>query len=263
MKIYILTMDDPIKTNDFIKSIVDSKKDDIVGLAVTKGNRLTISKKKSKLLYLFSLLLIMGPINFTKNIIITLVHKFKILLSKINLLTDPTLIGYANKNNIESRYVSNPNDEKFIEYLKKINPDLIINQSQCIIKKEILSIPKKGVINRHNAILPRNRGRLTPFWVLFNGDKETGVSIHFLNEKIDDGDIIVQKTFNIQETDDFNSVVTKNYKIAKLAIIEALEIIENGKVSAQKNDKRKSTYNTIPSVRQAWIFRKRIINKFI
>ena len=68
---------------------------------------------------------------------------------------------------------------------------------------------------------------------------------------------------DFQETDDFNSVVTKNDKIAKLAIIEALEIIENGKVSAQKNDKRKSTYNTIPSVRQAWIFRKRIINKFI
>ena len=49
MKIYIITMDDPIMTNDFIKSIVDSKKGSIVGLAVTKGNRLTISKKKIKI----------------------------------------------------------------------------------------------------------------------------------------------------------------------------------------------------------------------
>ena len=63
----------------------------------------------------------MGPFNFTKNIIITLIHKLRIMLSRINLLTDPTLVGYANKNNIESRYVSNPNDIEFIKYLKKIN----------------------------------------------------------------------------------------------------------------------------------------------
>ena len=143
MRIYILTMDDPIMTNDFIKSIVDSNRGSIVGLAVTKGNRLTISKKRSKLIYLLSLFLIMGPVSFTKNIIITLTHKLRIALSRVNLLTDPTLIGYANKNNIESRYVSNPNDIEFIEYLRKINPDLIINQSQCIIKKKFFQYLKK------------------------------------------------------------------------------------------------------------------------
>jgi methionyl-tRNA formyltransferase len=44
-----------------------------------------------------------------------------------------------------------------------------------------------GVINRHNALLPKNRGRLTPFWVLYKGEKETGVSIHFIDEGIDSG----------------------------------------------------------------------------
>jgi len=58
-----------------------------------------------------------------------------------------------------------------------------------------LNIPKIGVLNRHNALLPKNRGRLTPFWVLYKGETETGVSIHFVTEDLDAGDIIVQKKF--------------------------------------------------------------------
>lgn len=70
--------------------------------------------------------------------------------------------------------------------------DLIINQNQNILKKELLSIPKIGVINRHNALLPKNMGRLTPFWVLYKGEKVSGVSIHFVTEELNAGDIIVQ-----------------------------------------------------------------------
>ena len=51
----------------------------------------------------------------------------------------------------------------FKKKLKAIEPDVIINQSQSIIKKPLLEIPKIGVLNRHNALLPKNRGRLTPF----------------------------------------------------------------------------------------------------
>jgi len=64
MKIFIITMDDPIQTYQFIKDIIDAKKDEILGLAIPKGNRLTISKGKSKYTYLLSLLLIMGPWSF-------------------------------------------------------------------------------------------------------------------------------------------------------------------------------------------------------
>jgi hypothetical protein len=64
MNIYIITMDDPIQTYSFIKNIIDEKKDEIVGLAVPNGDRLTLAKGKSKFAYLISLLLIMGPYYF-------------------------------------------------------------------------------------------------------------------------------------------------------------------------------------------------------
>ena len=59
MRIFIITMDDPVQTKQFIRRIIDARDKDIVGIAVPKGNRLTLSKGKSKYEYLFSLFLIM------------------------------------------------------------------------------------------------------------------------------------------------------------------------------------------------------------
>jgi len=111
--------------------------------------------------------------------------------------------------------------------------------------------------------LPKNRGRLTPFWVLFKSEKQTGVSIHFVDEGIDSGDIIIQKKFTIKNEDNFNSIVKKNYDLASIAIIEALKVLENGKFKRIPNDDKLATYNTTPSLTEALNYRLRIIKKII
>ena len=257
-------MDDPILTKSFIAKIIEERKLDIVGLAISKGDRLTIRKNKSKLAYIVSLLLIMGPFSFMKNSFLTLNHKFRKKLQQgfPNFFNDPSIKGIAEKYNIRTWQIKSPNNKGFLEELKKLNIDVIINQSQNILKKELLSIPKMGVINRHNALLPKNRGRLTPFWVLYKGEKESGVSIHFVNEELDAGDIIVQKRFPITDKDNFNSVVKKNYKLAPYAMLEALDKLEKGKKDFIRNDSNKATYNTIPTLKEAWEYRKkRILQK--
>ena len=113
------------------------------------------------------------------------------------------------------------------------------------------------MLNRHNALLPKNRGRLTPFWVIYKREKETGVSIHFVEESIDSGDIIVQKKFAVTPKDTFNTVVKKNYKIAGKVMLEALDILESGNYKLIPNDDEYATYNTIPSFKQAWNYRSK------
>ena len=250
-------MDDPIQTYQFIKDIIDAKKDKIVGLAIPKGNRLTISKGKSKYTYLLSLLLIMGPWSFFSSSFRTIVFKIKMKLHKLGLGKSPSIAAYAEKNNIPIQYITTPNGKKFREHLETLDLDIIINQSQNIIKKDLLNIPKIGVLNRHNALLPKNRGRLTPFWVVFKGEKETGVSIHFVEEGIDSGDIIVQKRFKVEKRDGFNSVVKKNYEIASKAMIEAIDLLENGQTKFQSNEDSEATYNTTPTFNEAWSYRKK------
>jgi methionyl-tRNA formyltransferase len=255
-------MDDPVQTRKLIKYIIENRKSDIIGLAVPKGDRLTIGKNRSKIAYLFSLFLIMGLHAFFKNSWITITDKIQKKLAKKGLAKDPSIQAYAKSHNIPVWNIKTPNNKQFREELKALDPDLIINQSQSIIKKELLNIPKIGVLNRHNALLPKNRGRLTPFWVLYKQEKETGVSIHFVEEGIDSGDIVVQKKFPITSKDTFKSIVKKNYELAPKAMIEAIDILEKGNYSLIENDDNQATYNTVPTLKEAWSYRFRRIRNF-
>lgn len=261
MRIFIITMDDPIQTRDFIKNIINKFDANIVGVAVSEGSRLTIGKKRSKIVYLISLLFIMGIFYFIRNGSITLMDKLKKKLSHFGVFKDPSILAYAKQKNIPVWKIKTPNSKKFREELKLLQPDIIINQSQNILKKELLDIPAIGTLNRHNALLPKNRGRLTPFWVLYKKEQETGVSIHFVEEGIDSGDIIVQKKYSVLKKDNFNTLVKKNYELASLAMIEAVKLLENGFCNFLPNDKKYATYNSVPELKHAIQYRiRRIFN---
>ena len=263
MRIFIITMEDPLYTVPFIKEIVTKRKKDIIGIAISKGDRLTIGRDKSKSGYILSLFLIMGPLSFIKNVYATITFKFKKKLSKkLSFIKDPGLASFAEEMEIPSYNAVNPNDDSFLDLLRKNDIDVIINQSQSILQKELLDIPKIGVVNRHNALLPKNRGRLTPFWVLYKGEKETGVSIHFVTEGIDDGPIIVQEKYLVQRSDNFNTLVKKNYELAPKAMLRALEKLEQGDYDYIENDNALATYNTVPTVSDALQYRIRQIASF-
>jgi methionyl-tRNA formyltransferase len=255
MKIFIITMDDPVQTKLFIKSIIDARPKDIIGVAVPKGDRLTLSKGKSKYFYLLSLLLIMGIFHFSKNVFVSLWHKLRKSFHRIGLAEDPTILGYAKRRGIPVFAIKTPNSKSFREQLELLKPDVIINQSQSIIKKELLNIPSIGVLNRHNALLPKNRGRLTPFWVLYRQERETGVSIHFVDEGLDSGAIVVQEKFTVSAKDTFNTLVKKNYQIAPRAMLNALSLLENGFNNFIANDNSLATYNSTPTLKEAMEYR--------
>lgn len=251
-------MDDPVQTHDFIKDIIKQRKKDIVGLAESKGDRLTIQKNKSKVEYVISLFLIMGFFSFLRNSFKTVKHKIqKVLHHKIGFIPDPSIAGYARKMGIKTWIVKTPNNKDFLDEIRALDIDIIINQSQNILKVELLSIPKIGTLNRHNALLPKNRGRLTPFWVLYKGESETGVSIHFVTGELDAGDIIVQEKYPVTPKDNFNSLVKKNYSIASKAMLKAIDILETGETKFIPNPKELATYNTTPTLKEAWIYRRK------
>ena len=255
MNIFIITMDDPVETHGFIQHIISSKKEQVVGLAVAEGDRLRIGRNRSNWAYLLSLLLIMGVRYFVVNAWKTASFKARKKAHALGLGPDPSILAYAKQLGIPTWKIRTPNSKSFQESIKALDIDVIINQSQSIIKKALLDIPRIGVINRHNALLPKNRGRLTPFWVLYKGEKETGVSIHFVTEGIDAGDIIVQEKFAVSTDETFRSLVKKNYEVAPKAMIAALEKLEQGSGGFLPNSDELATYNTVPSLKEAWSFR--------
>lgn len=254
MKIHIITMEDPLYTVDFIKAIIRDRHKNITGLTISRGGRLKIGKQRSRAVYLLGLSLIMGIPTFVRYAFQTIHYRLK---KKIPILKRDTLACFAERYGIPVDYTGDPNSDEYLGLLKEKAPDVIINQSQFIIKKDLLSLPRLGILNRHNALLPKNRGRLTPFWVLFKKEKETGVSIHFVEKNIDSGPIVVQKRFSVEQNESFSSLVKKNYYWASTAMLEALKKMESGSDDVLPNPDSEATYNSIPTLAQAWEYRKR------
>lgn len=258
MRVFIITMDDPVQTRDFIKYVIDNTQHEVIGLAQAQGDRMTIGKKRSKIGYLFALLAIMGLPYFLMNVAATVSDKIKKKLAKLGLVSDPSIAAYAEQKGIKTYRIKTPNSKKFKDELRSLKPDVIINQSQSIIKQELIDIPRLGIVNRHNALLPKNRGRLTPFWVLQKGESESGVSIHFVTEGIDAGDIIVQERYDVLPKDRFRSLVERNYAIAPKAMVKALDILATGQTEFMPNNDDEATYNTVPTFADAMVYRKRV-----
>ncbi|WP_240596742.1 methionyl-tRNA formyltransferase [Rhodohalobacter barkolensis] len=86
--------------------------------------------------------------------------------------------------------LEDPKSDVFKEKLKELKPDLLVVVAFRILPKDILAIPTIGSINLHASLLPKYRGAAPIHWAIINGEKETGCTVFFLDEKVDTGEII-------------------------------------------------------------------------
>lgn len=115
---------------------------------------------------------------------------------------------------------------KDFEELKKIDIDLIVTCAYGqIIPKEVLELPKYGCINVHASILPKYRGSAPIQWCLFNNDNVTGVTIMYMDEGMDTGDIIKIKEIPILESDNVGTLHDKLSILGRDLLLEVLPTI--------------------------------------
>lgn len=139
------------------------------------------------------------------------------------------------KNKID---VFQPNllDEKFGEILISIFPDLIVLISYGkILPNEIIKIPKIASLNLHPSLLPKYRGPAPIEWTLIKGEKETGITVIKMDEKIDTGKIVVQEKIPVLSSDNAFTLKEKLSKIAPEILLKGIERLKNGeKTYSQK-----------------------------
>jgi len=135
----------------------------------------------------------------------------------------------------------NINDEQAISWVKELSPDIIFcfGWSQ-LIKKEILQLPKKGVVGFHPAALPKNRGRHPLIWALALGLSETASTFFYMDEGADSGDIISQEPIQIDYDDDAATLYQKMIDIAQDQLACLVSDIENNKLDLIKQDVSKA-----------------------
>mgnify|MGYP001277470632 CR=1 FL=1 len=156
---------------------------------------------------------------------------------------DYVLKQKANDIGVEFIFVKNVNSDEFIKELEKYKCDLLVSMSfNQIFKEPIISMPKLGIINCHAGKLPLYRGRNILNWVLINDEKEFGITVHYVDEGIDTGDIIIQETYQIQDTDTYKTLLDKAYKECPKLLLRALKKFINNDVESIDQKKINDSY---------------------
>ena len=141
---------------------------------------------------------------------------------------------YAKKNNIKILQPENLNDKEFINQIEAIQPDLIIVVAYRKLPFDIFSIPKYGTINLHASLLPNYRGAAPINWCLINNEKKTGVTTFFINEKIDQGDVLLKEEIIISDEDDFGSLYLKLSSIGSKLLVKTINGVVTDTLKASK-----------------------------
>jgi UDP-4-amino-4-deoxy-L-arabinose formyltransferase / UDP-glucuronic acid dehydrogenase (UDP-4-keto-hexauronic acid decarboxylating) len=135
------------------------------------------------------------------------------------------------------------NNPMWVTKIRDIKPDILFSfYYRYMIKSEILGIPPAGCLNLHGSLLPKYRGRCPVNWVLIKGEKETGVTLHYMTPKPDNGDIVSQKKVIIADNDTGKTLFEKMTDAASRMLDEILPQIINGTAPQIPQDHSQATY---------------------
>jgi methionyl-tRNA formyltransferase len=252
MKIVVVTQEEPFYLPLFMQRMAERRAKDIVAMVILSpasgkgGWRKTIQRH----------LMLYGWWDFLKQSLRFVTYK---LIDRLGWQPNGRFYSIrrvAHHYNIPIYTPQSINDESFLAQLRGLEPDVVVSSAAPqIFRKGILSLPKHGCINVHSALLPKYRGMLPSFWVLTNGETETGVTVHYMDEKLDNGEILAQRRVSIAPDETQHSLLMKTKTLGAELVLEVLDQIENGTVSPQPNNAEEATYFSFPTPEDVRRFR--------
>ena len=124
-------------------------------------------------------------------------------------------------------FEKSPNEKKCIDKIKKLNADIgVVCSYNNLLSKEFLSTTKLGYINSHPSLLPYYRGAMPYFHIINNNEKVSGITLHFMDENFDTGDIIYQEKFDVMPFETMGTIFNRTTYMISDALIEVLKRLE-------------------------------------
>jgi folate-dependent phosphoribosylglycinamide formyltransferase PurN len=223
---YILVIDETSFYHpDLTKKLLSIKDYQCVGCLLVKGT----SKQNSLIENIKDKLVFFGFSEIAKFIV-----RYLGLLFKPHLRS---VIYHLRKNKIDYLKIKSDTDvNEIIGWIREKDCDFIFASTTLILNKEILGLPRYGCIGRHSSLLPSYAGFWPIFHATLNGDKEIGVTLYLMSEKIDQGKILAQKQYMLDSDKSLDqlyqenfSYVTDIFKEAVANLIERKFRNENGR----------------------------------
>ena len=149
-------------------------------------------------------------------------------------LNESPVNQYSVKHNLNILQPTNLKNEDFLSELKSLNANLQIVVAFRMLPKIVWQMPKFGTFNLHASLLPNYRGAAPINWAIINGEKKTGVSTFFIDEKIDTGNIILQEKIEIGTHEILGELYEKLMTIGSHLVVKTVKLIEKGNVKTIK-----------------------------
>ncbi|MEW6660521.1 MAG: formyltransferase [Thermodesulfobacteriota bacterium] len=149
----------------------------------------------------------------------------------------------AFKNYLPVYQPQDPNDPAFVAAMAKLKPDFLFScYYRHMLKKPLLDLPPLGALNLHGSLLPRYRGRCPVNWVLVHGETETGVTLHYMVEKPDKGEMVAQKRVPITPEDSALTLFARMTAAAGALMAEIYPALREGTAPRIAQDQGQASY---------------------
>jgi methionyl-tRNA formyltransferase len=243
MRITVVTQEEPFYLPPALDAFCCARRNDVVALVILPAfnERLFDTARR---LYDFY-----GPLDFIRLAGRFVRARVADQLNRVRPLTRPcSARDVAHRHGIAVYQPDKINASEFVKELRdRIRPDLLVSiAASQVFRQRVLDAPPLGCINLHSAPLPRYQGMMPNFWTMLHGEPQAAVTVHYMVEKLDAGDIIVQRPVPIYPTDSLHDLMVRSKKIGVQALLEAVEQFERGTVQSQPMDTSQATYFSFP-----------------
>jgi methionyl-tRNA formyltransferase len=251
MSIVIVTQEEPFYIPILLERITNDLQD-IKAIVILPG----VPYGFTQFSYFKRLHDVFGPIDFLKYGLLFAHHTAVDVFSRVFQLNFfYSVKSIAKRRNIPLFPINNINSGESLSIFQRLSPDIIISiASPQIFKRDVIH-SAKNTLNIHAALLPNNRGMMPSFWAMVKGETETGVTVHYVDENIDTGKIILQKTIKIEPNDTLHSLQTKVSYTGADVLIESVKMLQEGNIVTTSSC-GEGSYYSFPTKEAAKEFRK-------
>ncbi|MBT2430209.1 methionyl-tRNA formyltransferase [Streptomyces sp. ISL-112] len=139
--------------------------------------------------------------------------------------------------------IRNRPDGELVDRLKEVAPDIIVaNNWRTWMPPEIYNLPVHGTLNIHDSLLPAYAGFSPLIWALINDEPEVGVTAHLMDEELDAGDIVVQRSVTVGPADTATDLFHRTVDLIAPVTTEALGLIASGQTEFTRQDRSKASF---------------------
>jgi methionyl-tRNA formyltransferase len=138
---------------------------------------------------------------------------------------------------------ADPNDPAFVTAMRRLKPDFLFScYYRHMLKAPLLKLPTRGALNMHGSLLPKYRGRVPVNWVLVHGETETGMTLHYMAEKADQGDIVAQAKVPITPADTAFTLFAKMTAASEQLLRDTYPRLRAGNAPRMPQDHSQASY---------------------